>query len=98
MPKTKTATAKKPAAKKPAAKKTAAKTTVNSNAFKSSVTLQYGDKSVPYDDLVAKVREVWTNQLGKKIIDINTVDLYIKPEENKVYYVVNQTEQGDFDL
>ena len=92
MPKAKTATAKKAPAKK------TTRTTVNTNAFKASATLQYGDKSVAYDDLVARLKDVWTNQLGKKIIDINTVDLYIKPEENKVYYVVNNTDHGDFDL
>ncbi|MCR5674447.1 MAG: DUF6465 family protein [Lachnospiraceae bacterium] len=95
MPKTKTAAK----AKKPAAKKSATKNpTINSNAFKSSVMLQYGEKSVPYDDLVAKVKDIWTNALGRKIIDIDNVDLYIKPEENKVYYVVNGSESGDFDL
>ena len=31
---------------------------------------------------------------GKKIGDIKTMELYIKPEESAVYYVINGTETG----
>ncbi|MBR5116710.1 MAG: hypothetical protein IK096_06550 [Lachnospiraceae bacterium] len=87
----------KTTAKKPAAKKTARKIQ-NAGAFKSTVVLQYGEKSVPYDDLVKTVKDVWTKQFKKKIIDIESIDLYIKPEENKVYFVINNETHGDFDL
>ena len=31
---------------------------------------------------------------GKKVADIKSIDLYIKPEEGAVYYVVNGTDTG----
>ncbi|MBR4529265.1 MAG: hypothetical protein IKO80_03185 [Lachnospiraceae bacterium] len=82
-----------------AAKKTAGRhVTVNTNTVKSNVTLQYGEKSIPYEDLVSRVKDIWTGQFGRKIIEIDSVELYIKPEENKVYYVINKDINGDFDL
>ncbi|MCR4763708.1 MAG: DUF6465 family protein [Lachnospiraceae bacterium] len=98
MPTTKTA-AKKTAAKGASkAKKASSAKVINSNSIKSTVVLQYAEKSIPYDDLVARVKDIWMNQFGRKLIEINNVDLYIKPEENKVYYVINNDTQGDFDL
>ena len=34
----------------------------------------------------------------KKAADLKSVDLYVKPEENKVYYVMNGDVTGDFDI
>ena len=39
------------------------------------------------------VKKAWTKS-GKKVGDIKEMDLYIKPEENAVYYVINGTETG----
>ncbi|MCR5178399.1 MAG: DUF6465 family protein [Lachnospiraceae bacterium] len=86
---------KETAAKAPAARKAKV---VNTSAVKASVVLQYSDKSVTYDELTERVKQIWTKDLGKKIVDIDTLDLYIKPEENKVYFVVNNEPVGDFDL
>ena len=78
--------AKKPAAeKKPAAKKTAA-------AVDSKVVLQALGSEVNTADLVAKA----TKASGVKAV--KKVDVYVKPEVNKVYYVVNGDTFGDFDL
>ncbi len=79
-------TTKAAAAKKPAAKKPAAK--------KATVTavLQYAGKEVSYDELVAKARGAWNGEA------IQELALYVKPEEEKVYMVVNGQEAGSFDL
>lgn len=78
--------AKKPAAeKKPAAKKTAA-------AVDSKVVIQALGSEVNTADLVAKA----TKASGVKTV--KKVDVYVKPEVNKVYYVVNGDTFGDFDL
>ena len=77
--------AKKPAEKKPAAKKTAA-------AVDSKVVIQALGSEVNTADLVAKA----TKASGVKTV--KKVDVYVKPEVNKVYYVVNGDTFGDFDL
>lgn len=43
--------------------------------------------------MIAAVKKAWTKS-GKKVGDIKTMTLYVKPEENAVYYVINDTETG----
>lgn len=73
-------------------KKTAAK-----KDMKLNVILQYGEKEISEKDIVAAVKKEWTK--GKnKIGDIKTMDLYMKPEDNAVYYVINGTSAGKVEL
>ncbi len=83
----------KTAEKKPAAKKTAAK-----KAVKEEIYLQYGGREISRDDLIRQVKAVWTKELGNKIGDITSIQLYLKPEENMVYYVVNGSTTGSISL
>lgn len=80
---------KKPAAKKPAAKKPAAKKPA---APESKVVVQFGGSEVNTDELVEKAK------IASEVKSIKKVDVYVKPEVNKVYYVVNGDTFGDFDL
>ena len=43
------------------------------------------------------MKKAWTAS-GKKVGDIKTMDLYIKPEETTVYYVINGTETGSVEF
>ena len=43
--------------------------------------------------MIAAVKKAWT-EAGHKVGDMKTMELYIKPEENSVYYVINGTETG----
>ena len=78
-------------------KKTEEKKVVNKAApimeMKSSVVVEYKGKQVEEKDMIARVKKAWTSS-GKKIGDIKTMELYIKPEESAVYYVINGTETG----
>ena len=60
--------------------------------IKANVELQFGDKAVTEEQLISKAKEAY----GKK--DINNLDIYVKPEEGKAYYVVNNDVTGNFDL
>ena len=68
-------TRKAPAKRTPAAKKTAAP--------QVSLTLQYMGKELSQEDMVAAVKAQWTGE------EIKTLALYVKPEDQAVYYVVN---------
>ena len=35
------------------------------------------------------VKKIWTDNMGKKEKNLKDVKVYIKPEENKAYYVIN---------
>ena len=93
--------AKKPVAKKPAAKKPAAKkpaTKAATTEIKTNIVLQYADKNVTFDTLVENAQNVCQFDMGKKLADIKKLDLYVKPEENTVYFVVNDKELGNYGL
>lgn len=107
----KTEAAKKPAAKKTttkkaAAKKTTAKTTKTTTtktagrkaAAKSTVTVQFSGKSYTPEDWVKSAKDVWEYDLNRKPEDFKSVELYVKTEENKVYYVINGEVEGNFNI
>ena len=59
--------------------------------MKSNIFVEYCGKQLEDKAIVATVKKAWT-EAGHKLGDIKTMNLYIKPEENAVYYVINQTE------
>jgi hypothetical protein len=91
----KAAAPKKETAKKAAPVK---KETTVKAATKVSVNLQFAGKEYKAEDFEKMAKDVWQYDLGKKAADLKSVDLYVKPEENKVYYVMNGDVTGDFDI
>ena len=94
-------TAKKAAAKTTAAKKTAAKkTTATKKAaakkaeIKTEMYLQFSGKEYSQEEILQKVKDIWTYDLHQNVDDIKDVQLYLKPEESAAYYVVNGVESG----
>lgn len=87
-------TAKAPAKKTPA-KKTAAPAEVKEEV-KAQVCVQYAGKSYTTEDLVKIAKDVWQYDLGKAAEDFKSVELYVKPEENVVYYVINGEISGNY--
>ena len=60
--------------------------------------IQFDDKSYSVADLKQIIKDVWVYDLGRKKEEIKDVELYIKPEESVVYYVVNGTVEGCFEI
>ena len=83
-------TTEKPAAeKKPATeKKPAARRTVKKEV-NAEVYVQFLGKEVYAKDVLENVKKIWTEEMGKKEKDLKDVKIYIKPEENAAYYVIN---------
>ena len=50
------------------------------------------DQTISYDDVVVKV------QAAAEGIEITSLDIYVKAEEGKAYYVINGDVTGDVDL
>lgn len=97
--KTTTAAKKTTAKKTTAAKTTAAKTTAKKTAakkaeIKTEIFLQFFGKEYTQDEILQKVKDVWTYDLGNNVDDIKDVQLYLKPEESAAYYVVNGNTTG----
>jgi len=92
------ATEKKTVAKKAAAKTTTAKKPVTKKAAKAEVkvAIQFADKNYSAEDLAKIANDVWVYDYGKDASELKDVQLYVKPEESKVYYVFNNEIAGDF--
>ena len=83
---------KKPAAKKTAEKKTAEKpvekkTSSRKTAPKTNLFIQYQGVELSYADLIERVKA------DSGIDSPKSVNIYVKPEDNMVYYVVNENEK-----
>lgn len=96
----KAAAAKKTTTRKTTAKKETAKktTAVKKPAVKETVHVQFADKSYTAEDLVKIAKDVWKYDLHQKVGDFKSVELYVKPEESVVYYVINGEVQGSFGI
>ena len=91
-------TAKKETVKKETAKKAAPakKPGAGEAELKSEISVQFGGKSYSQEDLMKIARDVWKYDLKQKAADLTSVELYVKPEENMVYYVMNKEITGSF--
>ena len=93
----KTAAVKKAPAKTAAVKKAPAKkTTAKKTEKTAALYVQYSGKSYSQEELVKIAEDVWKYDLKQKAKDLTSVELYVKPEENVVYYVMNQEFTGSF--
>ena len=85
------------AAPKTSAKKTTTRTE-KAAAVKESITIQFAGKEYTTEQLVKIAKDVWEFDLKKEPADFKEVQLYVKPEEAKAYYVINGTETGSFEI
>lgn len=74
-------------------KKAPARKSTTKKEMKVKTVVEFYGRQVEEKEIIANVKKVWTKS-GKKIGDIKTMELYIKPEEAAVYYVINGTQTG----
>lgn len=98
-PAVKKETVKKAETKKVPAKKAEAKAPVaKKEEVKALVHVQFSGKEYKVEDFVNIAKDVWKYDLGKKVADFKSVELYVKPEESKVYYIINGEVTGSFNI
>ena len=86
----------KPAAKAPAKKAAPAKTSATD--IKKKVVLEYQNVKVEESVIISKVEKIWTKELKNKADDLKSLEIYLKPEDKKAYYVFNKKINGSIDL
>ena len=82
---------------KAAEEKTAAKTSKSSQkketaAAAENVFIEYGNGQIDIKNILADIRAAQSAEDGNT--PVKTLDVYIKPEENAAYYVVNGVSEG----
>ena len=94
---------KKPASKKSAAKDTAAKEAKDTGAKKaaaktadkpSKLVVQFAGKEYDSNDIVEMCKAAYKADNSRK--QVRSIEVYVKPEESKAYYVVNGKAEGLF--
>ncbi len=63
--------------------------------MKYELFLQYEGKEIGQNELLKEFKEMWKSK-NRKIKDVAALKLYYNAEEHKCYYVVNETESGNF--
>lgn len=68
--------------------------------MKSTYNVEFAGNQIESKEVIARAKKVWVDACNKnrKVKDLKTMDLYLKPEENAVYYVFNEEESGSFPL
>ncbi|MFR5602342.1 MAG: DUF6465 family protein [Lachnospiraceae bacterium] len=82
-----------PAAKAAPAKKAPAKKAAEP---KSSVVIEFAGKQIVAKEVLAAAKKAFTK--ANKGVTIKTIEIYVKPEENVAYYVVNGQGSDDYKI
>ena len=61
--------------------------------LKQAVILQFDGKEADLSAVEANVKQAWKDA-GHKLTEIQSLDIYVKPEEDMAYYVVNKETEG----
>ena len=83
---------KKDPAKKSASKKEAAadKEAAAPSMPHPEVFVQYYGKEASVREIISNIRKAWTEETGKDASEMKDLKIYIKPEENVAYYVIDE--------
>lgn len=65
--------------------------------MKANVYVEFFGEQVDQAELIAEAKKIWKG-LGKKASDLKKIELYIKPEDDRVYYVFNGKTTGSFPI
>lgn len=75
-------------------KKTKTASAVKEKVKAATFTLQWSGKDVTFDQIRSNV----IGASGKEEKDIKSLDIYVKPEDNQAYYVINGTDTGSIEI
>ena len=65
--------------------------------MKTNVIIQAYGLEIFESEIIAKIKEKWVVE-GNLVKSIKSLVMYVKPEEKKVYYIINDTINGDIDI
>ena len=61
--------------------------------MKQQMFLQFNEQEVELSAVEANVKKDWKDA-GRKLSEIECLDIYLKPQEGRAYYVVNKEVEG----
>ncbi|MDD3416847.1 MAG: DUF6465 family protein [Lachnospiraceae bacterium] len=63
--------------------------------MKSEVIMEFDGKRISEAELYKQAKKIWSDA-GKKSGDIKSLNLYVQPENNITYFVINEDFNGEF--
>lgn len=65
--------------------------------MKTQIFIQHNGTQLGNKEICDQVKNLWV-EAGNKIKEITSLNIFIKPEDNMIYYVVNENFTGGFPL
>lgn len=65
--------------------------------MKTELFIEFNGKQIAESDIMNEAKKSWKDA-GNKAGDIHSCKLYMKPEENMTYFVINDSYTGNFSL
>ena len=66
--------------------------------IKTEVVYQFHDVEYAEEGLIQNVYKIWENEFKKDVEELKSIRIYLKPDEDKCYFVLNDDISGTFDL
>lgn len=63
--------------------------------MKTNVYVEFYGEQIKESALIDEAKKIWVES-GKKAADLKKIELYIKPEDDRVYFVFNGDVTGSF--
>jgi len=60
--------------------------------------LQFAEKDIDVADVVEKCKEDWKSQFGGRGKRVHDLNVYLKHEEGRAYYLANDKDSGSVEL
>ena len=65
--------------------------------MKENIYIEFYGEQILQSDVVAEAKKIWKDS-GKKAADLKKLEIYVKPEDDRIYYVFNCDESGSFPI
>ena len=62
------------------------------------IHIQIDGKDYTRDQLLQSARDIWVYDLGRKLSEFNSIELYINVNESRAYYVITDEVTGNFEI
>lgn len=73
------------------------KKTAKKEGLRPEVIIQYAGNAAQVETVVEKVKKLYVED-GHYLASLKSLQVYLKPEENAAYYVINKKQNGKIDL
>ena len=68
------------------------------NTVTAEITIQFNNKAYTMDELIQSAKDRWKFDLDQKESELKSLELFVKPEDDRVYCVYNKEIQDSFGI